>query len=284
MSAKPRHSATYRAAAALALVLAVPAAAQTAPAAPSAGPAPTYADLAGLADSAALVLRAQVLKTTRIEDSRAKGLQPGFGRFYVEARTRALLLGAGGIGESARYLADLPLDAKGKPPRLKKREVLLFARPVAGRPGELQLVSPRAQVVWDAGLEARLRPVLTALVSPDAPARVTGVRELLYVPGTLAGQGETQIFLNTADGSAASIGVRHQPGAAPQWGASFSELVGDLGNPPAAETLEWYRLACFLPNNPPAAANVSETEAARRQAVADYRMVVGELGACERTL
>jgi hypothetical protein len=225
-----------------------------------------------------------VAKTTRIEDARARGLQPGFGRFYVEANTRALLSGASGVGESVRYLVDLPLDARGKAAKLKKQDVLLFARAVPGRPGELQLVSPRAQLPWSPPLEERLRVVLQALVAPDAPARVTGVRELLYVPGNLAGQGETQIFLNTADGSAASITVRHEPGEPPRWGASFSELVGDLGKPPARETLEWYRLACFLPNNPPAAANISSSEAARRQALADYRMVLGELGVCDRSL
>ena len=118
----------------------------------------------------------------------------------------------------------------------------------------------------------------------DAPVRVTGVRELLHVPGTLSGQGETQIFLTTGDGSAASITVRHEPGAPPVWGASFSELVADVGNPPQQDTLAWYRLACFLPDAPPQGANVSGGYAERRQAEADYRMVIGELGPCRRTL
>jgi hypothetical protein len=67
-----------------------------------------------------------------------------------------------------------------------------------------------------------------------------------------------------------------------QWGASFSELVADVGRPPARETLEWYRLACFLPNRLPAGANLSETASARAQAQSDFRTVLGELGACQR--
>ncbi|EIZ79707.1 hypothetical protein WSK_1684 [Novosphingobium sp. Rr 2-17] len=250
----------------------------------SAGFQPLYADLVDLVDSAPLVVQVQIAKTTRVEDARAPGLTPGSGRFFVEAKTRALLTGNTVLGESVRYLVDLPLDARGKPAKLKKQDVFLFARPVPGDGSQLQLVNPRAQVAWSPAMEARLRTIIKDVLSPDAPARVTGVRELLYVPGNLAGQGETQIFLNTRNGSAASITVRHQPGAPPQWGASFSELVADVGHPPLPETLEWYRLACFLPNTPPPTANVSETDVDRAQALADYSTVIGGLGPCERAL
>ncbi|MDD3799790.1 MAG: hypothetical protein PHE36_11510 [Novosphingobium sp.] len=248
------------------------------------GSEPTYADIADLADSAGLVVLVQVKKMLRVEDERAPGLREGYGRFYIEAATRSLLTGNAPIGESVRYLVDLPLDSGGKPPKLKKQDVFLFARAVSGRPGELQLVARSAQRPWSAAGEARLRAILQSLVSPDAPAKVMGVRELFYVPGNLAGQGETQIFLKTQDGSAASITVHHEAGRPPAWGVSFSELVADVGNPPARDTLQWYRLACFLPNTPPSGANVSEGYAAKRQAEADYRMVLGELGVCDRTL
>ncbi|WP_159981192.1 MULTISPECIES: hypothetical protein [unclassified Novosphingobium] len=244
----------------------------------------TYADVADLADSAGLVVQAQVAKMVRVDDARAPGLTPGHGRFYIQANTKALLTGKAPLGESVSYLVDLPLDARGKPAKLKKQDVFLFARAVPGRPGELQLVTPTAQQVWTVRGEARLRAILGELVSPDAPARITGVRELLYVPGNLAGQGETQIFFNTKDNSAASITVRHEPGAAPVWGVSFSELVADVGHPPPRDTLEWYRLACFLPNLPPARANISGSYAEQQQALSDYRMVLGDLGVCSRTL
>ncbi|MCJ2180788.1 hypothetical protein MTR64_19630 [Novosphingobium sp. 2580] len=262
-------------------VSAVPALAQIA--AP-AGPEPTFADIADLADSAGLVVLVEVTKMVRVEDSRAPGRQQGYGRFYVEAKTLALLTGSAPLGESVKYLVDLSLDARGKPPKLKKQSVFLFARAVPGRPGELQLVTPTAQWQRTAAGEARLRAILKSLVSPDAPAKVTGVRELFYAPGNLAGQGETQIFLKTEDGSAASITVQHEGSGPPVWGVSFSELVADLGHPPQPETLAWYRLACFLPNMPPPGANVSEGFAEKRQAEADYRMVLGELGVCRRNL
>jgi hypothetical protein len=247
-------------------------------------PAITYADVASLADSAPLVVHARLRKLARVEDERATPSGPGLARFYVVAETRALITGASPIGATFAYLVDLPIDARGKPMARKKDEVILFARPVPGRAGELQLVKPSAQIPWSQASEDRVRSILTELFAPDAPARVTGVRELTYVPGTLAGEGETQIFLATADSSAASITVRHQPGQPTQWGASFSELVAELGSPPKPESIEWYRLACALPSNPPGGTNMSDSEEARRMAEADYRMVVASLGPCRRTM
>ena len=252
---------------------------------PAANPGqPSYADLVDLADSADLVLRAKIRRLVRVEDERAPGLAPGRGRYYVEAQTLSLLAGSRGVGDSLVYLVDLPLDARGKPPPLKKQDVLLFARPVSGHPNELQLVAPSAQILWSEPAETTVRTILTELLSPDAPPVVTGVREIIHVPGNLAGSGETQIFLSTQDRSAASITVRHQPGQPPAWGVSFSELVADVTRPPRRGTLEWYRLACALPNTLPPKANLSESASSRQQAVADYHMVLGELGVCRRNL
>ena len=249
--------------------------------APQPQPAASYADLADLADSAPLVLRAQVRKLVPLEPQRAVGVRPGWARFYAEAKTGALLAGNAIVGEALRYLVDLPLDGRGKPPALGKKQVLLFAAAVAGRPGELRLVAPDAQVLWDAVSEARLRAILTELVAPEPPARVTGVREAIHVAGTLAGESETQIFLATREGTAASIAVTRRPGAVPAWGASFSEVHAG-GSQPPRESLRWYRLACFLPPTLPGGVNLSESPAEKAQADTDYRLVMMALGTCPR--
>ena len=248
----------------------------------AAPPSVTYADLADLADSASLVIRAKVRSAARLKPSPLSPALPGKARFLVKARTAALLAGDSVIGEDLSYLAHVPIDSRGKPQRLKKATVLLFARPVPQRPGELQLVAPDAQLAWTPEAEATLRGILGELVAPGAPARITGVREALHVPGTLRGEGETQVFLATQGGSAASLSILHVPGHAPTWGASFSEVTAETGRPPARDTLTWYRLACFLPNTLPAGTNRSGSAAARAQAEADYRMVLGELGECPR--
>jgi len=245
----------------------------------------TYADLVDLADRSPSVLHVLIRKVVPVEPARAPGVRPGWVRMYVEARPLALLAGPPLPADSLRYLVDVPLDAKGKPPklpRLAKRGVILFARTVAERPGELQLVAPDAQILWDEAVESRLKAILADLLAPGAPGRITGVREAIYVPGTLAGEGETQLFLSAANGEPASITVVHQPGRAARWSASFSEVLDSTGEPPGRETLAWYRLACFLPAGLPPRANVSATPADGAQAAADYRMVRESLGVCPR--
>lgn len=250
----------------------------------SAAPPPgaTYADLADLSDSARLVLRAQVRKMVAVEPARARGVRAGWTRYYIEARTEALIRGDAPLGQSLRYLVDLPPDERGKAPKLKKKSVLLFAASVQGPAGDLRLVAPDAQILWDGDIEARTRAILAALVAPDAPRKVTGVREAIHVTGNLAGEGETQFFLDTADQSAASITVRQQPGGPTVWGVSFSEVAAPADSAPQRDTLTWYRLACFLPNTLPRGVNLSEDASSRGQAEADYLTVLGELGPCPR--
>ena len=243
---------------------------------------PAYADLADLADPATVVVKAQVRKVAVIEPQRAAGLRNGWARLYVEARTEAVLGGQTALGEALRYLVDVPLDAKGKVPKLGKRSVILFARPVDGRPAELQLVAADAQLLWDPALEARVRAILAEFYAPGAPHGITGLREAIHVAGALAGEGETQFFLTTTSGDPAAITVTRSPDSEPRWSVSFSELVQTGTPPPARETLAWYRLACFLPGQLPAGANLSSTPEDQQFAETDYRFVIDQLGPCPR--
>lgn len=251
--------------------------------APPASAALTYADIADLADAAPLVIRAQPRKIVAVEPERARGVNPGWGRFYVEAKTEGVVAGTQPLGQLLRYLVDLPLDAKGKPPKFKKQSVILFARPVIGRPGELQLVRPSAQLLWDTALDQRLRGILNELYAPGAAHKVTGVREAIFVPGNLAGESESQFFLSTANGEPAAIAVQRSPGQTPRWSVSFTELVSADAAPPARDSLAWYRLACFLPPQLSGDANISATPADRSAAQRDYRFVIEQLGPCPRS-
>lgn len=244
----------------------------------------TYADLADLADAANAVVHVKVTSQATVSPERAPNVAPGMVRIYVEAATVALVSGSAPVGESLRYLVDLPLDSRGKAPKLKKQDFLLFARAVPGRPGELQLVGAGAQQPWTPELEQRIRPILTAMLSPAAPPHITGVRDALAVPGTLAGESETQMFLSTRSGDPVSISVVRRPGMAPVWGVSFSEIVDQAARPPARDSLEWYRLACFLPAQLPAKANLSRDSVSRALAEDDYAYVMQQLGPCARTL
>jgi hypothetical protein len=245
---------------------------------------PTYADLATLADAAPLVVRAQIRRQTALKPDRAPGLAPGFARLYVEAQTVALIAGRSGLPATFAYLVDVPLDAKGKVPKLTKRDFVLFARPVAGRPGEVQLVSPAAQLAFTPELEMRLRPILTELYAADPAPRITRVTEALAVPGTLTGESETQIFLATQNRAPVSISVLRRPGQRPQWGVSWGEIIDSSARPPARDTLRWFRLACALPAQLPSSANLSRIPDERRLAAEDYAFVRDALGTCERRI
>lgn len=245
-------------------------------------PALTYADLVDLADGAPLVVRAQVRKQAVVEPERSTGLRAGFVRLYVEAQTVALITGATPLGESLRYLVDVPLDAKGKVPKLKKQEVLIFARPVAGRAGQIQLVKPTAQIAYDAATEAQLRPILEELLATDAPPAITRISDALSVEGNLAGKSETQLFIDTVTGNPVSLTITRRPGMAPFWGVSWTEVVDQSARPPAKNTLEWYRLACFLPAELPPGAILSHDSRSTMRVNADYGLVLRDLGQCER--
>jgi hypothetical protein len=242
---------------------------------------PGYADFADLADSAPLVATVKLARQNRVDPDRAGQVRAGWARLYVEAQTIALLVGERPIGSRLAYLVDVPLDARGKVPKLTGRTMFIFAREVAAQPAEVQLVAPDAQIEVSAPREARLRQVLADLHAPDAPARITAVREALFVPGTLAGAGETQISLATGKGMPASISVTHQPGQPTVWAVSFGEVFDVSGKPPPRDTLPWYRLACFLPPSLPGSTSIPDGD--RGQAAADYRLVLAQLGACGRT-
>ena len=243
----------------------------------------TYADMAGLIEASGVIVRVRVADQATVEPERAPGLAPGKARLFIEAETEAVLKAPTALGQSLTYLVDVPLDAKGKPPKLKKQSFLVFARSVPGRPGQLQLVEPDAQIAADVSTDARLRALIADLASPQAPPRITGIRDAMSVAGNLAGESETQVFLESSDGTPVSLTVLRRPGQEPAWGISWTELVDQAARPPERGTLEWYRLACFLPGEIPADAFLQNEESARLQAQADYRYALSRMGECSRT-
>ncbi len=242
----------------------------------------SYADIVDLADAAALVASARITRTMAVPPEQAVGVRPGFKRLYVEAQVTGLIRGEGGISPDVTYLFDAPLDARGRVPKLKKAQVILFARKGA-RPGEVQLVAPDAQLPSTPALLATVKTVLADLVANGAPPRITGLGDAFHVAGTVAGEGETQIFLRTDTGEPVSLSILRRPGQPPSWAVALGEIVDEAAKAPQPGSLLWYRLACSLPPALPARSvrtlSVPDAEAAR----ADYQVVVQALGPCGRT-
>src|SRR5690606_33725930 len=190
----------------------------------------SYADLADLAVAAPMAIHARIRKAAALKPEQAPGLAAGHVRFFIEADVVSLIRGSGPLAARISYLVDLPLAANGKAPKLKsKQPVLIFARPVASGTttdtGSVRLVAPDAQLAWDPATEARLRAILTELVKPGAPPAITGIANGFHVPGTLPGEGETQLFLNTATGDPVSLTVITAADGSRRWAAAFGEIV-----------------------------------------------------------
>ena len=250
----------------------------------------SYADLADLASAAPIVLHARIYKAAPLKPEQAPGLAAGQARFYVEADVVSLIRGAGPLAARISYLVDLPLDSRGKPVKLKKKQpVLLFARPVAGTSAgnnstnSVRLVAPDAQLIWDPATEAQLRAILTEMVKPGAPPAITGIANGFHVPGTLPGEGETQLFLNTSTGEPVSLTILTAADGSRRWAAAIGEVVDESAAGPARGTLAWYRLACGLPRQLPLHKLAGTAPEDRRKATSDYGVVLGALGECTRT-
>jgi hypothetical protein len=245
---------------------------------------PTYADLADLALAAPVVAGLSILEATRLKGDAAAGVPAGQARFFVEGQVQALIRGRDGLPGSVRYLVDMDLDARNRAPKLKKARAIVLAQTVAGRPGELQLITPSAQLPWTEPLERQLRAILIEANGASPPPRVTGVNGAFHVPGSLPGESETQIFLATADGRPVSLSILRRPGETPRWAVATGEMVDEAAAPPARNTLLWYGLACFLPPALPASSTRDLSEGDAEAARADYTLVRTGLGACDRAL
>lgn len=243
----------------------------------------SYADIADSVSVAPIVAVATITKAKRLKGELAVGVPEGQARFLVTAKLSALLRGTSGLPQRIEYLLDLPLDAKGRPPKVGNRKVVLAGTSVPGKPASIQLVSSRAQMDWSEAVEARARSIVTEAVATGAPPRIIGVGGAFHVRGSLPGESETQIFLKTVADQPVSLNILRRPGEDTRWAVALGEMIDDAAKAPAPGGLLWYRLACFLPPALPAAsvADLDVDDAAA--ANADYRFVISALGPCGRT-
>lgn len=241
---------------------------------------PSYAETADRVIAAPMIVDAVVRSTARITGAEAVNVPPGFQRLYVTADVQALIRGTETIPARIGYLVDVATDARGRVPNLRRQRVMLFARLIPGRPGEVQLVRRDGQQPWTAGLDQRVRGIVGELLAAGAPPAITGLGNAFHVPGSLPGEGESQIFVLTATGAPVSLSILRRPGEQRRWSVSLGEIVDQAAEPPARDTLLWFRLACGLPAELPAASLAADSAATAAVARDDYRFVLQSLGPC----
>lgn len=242
-----------------------------------------YADMTDLALAAKVSAIVTVRDAIHLKDADAAGVAPGYARFYIEGDVDMLIAGAGGLPAAVSWVADVPVTSANRLPKLKKQKLILLARTIPQKPGVLQLVSKTAQLTWSPELEQRLRAILSEANGASAPPVVTGIGHAFHVAGSIPGEGETQIFLKTADNRPVSISVQRHPGEDPRWSVSLAEIVNDAAAAPQRDTLLWYRLACALPPSLPADSIADQAPEDAQAAQADYKLVLDGLGPCGRT-
>ena len=244
----------------------------------------SYADVVDMALAGSMTVQVRIRKAERISGAQAKTVLAGRKRYLVHADVMALIRGSAGLAPRIAYLIDVAPDAKGKMPKLTGGQALIFATPVAGQPSEVRLVSPDAQIAATPARIAQVRAILAEALADSAPPAISGVANAFHVAGAIPGEGETQIFLETAQNRPVSISVLRSPDRPTTWSVSLGEIVDQGAGPPQVNTLIWYRLACVLPNALPESV-LSELSAGDAQIAAeDYRLVLEGLGGCPRTL
>jgi hypothetical protein len=240
-----------------------------------------YPEIIDLALRSPVVVDATIRSLTRITGPEAAMVPPGWHRYYVTVDITALVRGtAGSIQPRVGYVLDVPLDARGRPPRLRKTRVMLFARPVSGRPDQIQLVDLNAQQPWTPAVDAATRQAVREAIDPAAPPAITGISNVFHVPGSLPGEGETQIFLATETGAPVSLLVQRRPGMDRRWAVALSDIVDQAAGPPEPNTLLWYRLACGLPERLSTDRIAANSEPDTRSAIEDYALIRDALGPC----
>ena len=243
----------------------------------------SYADVADLVVISPLIVDAQIRKTTKVPAEQAVGVPANVQRLVVEADVLALLRGNEGIADSVRFTLDVPKDAKGKIPKLKKQRFFLLGSKAAGLPGTIRLARPDALIAWSPGNDAMVRAITKEAVIIDAPQPVVAITSAFHSPGTIIGEGETQIFVEAKANQIYSLSVRSNPGAPKIWSVSTGEVIDGSATAPQKNSLLWYRLACGLPRDLDVTLIETPEPDNVERARADYRFIIQSLGPCDRT-
>ncbi|MFA5989131.1 MAG: hypothetical protein WC803_05935 [Sphingomonas sp.] len=243
-----------------------------------------YADTAGLVLRSPIIIDARIRQIERLKGADAAGAPANKIRVYITADVLALIRGTDSLPQRISYIVDIAPDSRGRLPALKKARVLLYAQPAGGSASQVRLSGPDSQREWTAALDTQTRAITREVLDPNAPPAITGIGNAFYVPGSLPGEGETQIFLTTQANRPVSINVLRRPGEARQWAVALSEIVDEAAAPPLRDTLLWYRLACALPPALPSQSLGSASPQNAAEAREDYQFVRRALGPCSTNL
>ncbi|MFM2099370.1 MAG: hypothetical protein RLZZ366_909, partial [Pseudomonadota bacterium] len=106
----------------------------------------TYADIADLSLASSIAAEIRIRSAETIKGALAAGVPPSQQRYVITADVVRLIRGQDGLAPRITYVFDALRDSRGQLPKLKKAQMILFAVPVSGRPAEVRLIAPDAQI------------------------------------------------------------------------------------------------------------------------------------------
>lgn len=232
-----------------------------------------YADLADLALSSPVVVRATIVRSEVVPAREAPGLAAGKARLLVSAQLTGVVISPAPLPANLSWLWDTPLDVRGKAPKLKNVDVLAFVA-APGPDGSTRLVGANGQRPFDATEDTTIRKIIAEAQSGKVPV-FTGVANGFHADGTVPGESESQFFLTTAGGGTVTMVVTARPGEPRRVTVARGDIIDESAAPVKRDTLLWYRLACYLPRSLPAGGDPA--------LAGDYQAALAALGLCGRT-
>lgn len=236
---------------------------------------PDFATIADLTLAAPVIVQARIARAERRPDRDSPGLAPGHARLLVTAAVDSAIVAPSAIPAELSWLWDAPLDARGKLEKRKNLAVLAWIV-VPDPDGKTRLVAPNAQQPWTPSLDTTVRGLATEQKSGSVPV-ITGVANGFRADGTVSGESESQFFLTAADGRGATLVVTTRPGMPQRITLARGDVIDESAIVVKNQSLLWYRLACALPPELPAAAGGTDPALA-----GDWRAAMASLGQCQR--
>ncbi len=244
----------------------------------------SYDDIMSITLESELVVDIVARKIKKLPASQSVGVRPDRKRVLIIGEVQSLIRGKSGLNSEVRFLFDAPIDSRGKIPKLKKLRFIAFGRHVSGRNDFIRLTHTASMLRYSDSLNSRVRNSIREAIADNAPQKITSISSAFHSPGTIIGEGETQIFLNTEFGQPMAISVTSKRGQNRRWSVSTSEVIDINATEPRRSSLLGYRLACSLPRSLSPSLIESSNQNNREKLLSDYKLVIDSIGPCLRKL
>lgn len=242
----------------------------------------SYDDIMEITLESELVVDIIVRKIKNLPNSQTIGVRPDRKRILIIGEVQSLIRGKNGLNQEVQFLFDAPIDSRGKIPKYKKMRFLAFGRHIAGNSGFIRLSRTASMTAYSNRINNMVRNNIREAIAANAPQKIIAINSAFHSPGTIIGEGESQIFLSTEFDQPMAISVISKQGQNRRWSVSTSEVIDINATEPKRFSLLGYRLACSLPRSLDPSIIESDDSRNRDKVKSDYKLVLDSVGPCQR--